>query len=60
MKKTDILTGVGLVACFGVVIYGIIQGGPLRLFWDVASIYITFGGSIAALLMTYSMEVSQM
>lgn len=56
MKKTDILTGVGLVACFGVVIYGIVQGGPLRLFWDVASIYITFGGSIAALLMTYSME----
>lgn len=56
MKKNDLLTGVGLVVCFAVVIYGIVQGGSLMLFWDPASVYITFGGSISALLMTYSMD----
>lgn len=56
MKKADILTGIGIVICFAVVIYGILIGGSIMLFWDVASIYITFGGSIAALLMTYSLD----
>ena len=56
MKKTDILTGVGILLCFGVVVYGILIGGPLRLFWDPASVLITFGGSISALFMTYSLE----
>ena len=53
MKKTDILTGVGLVLGIALVIYGIVIGGPLILFWDFASLLITVGGSFSALLITY-------
>lgn len=56
MKKSDILTGIGLVLGIALVLYGIIIGGPLILFWDFASVLITGGGSISALLMTYSLD----
>jgi len=56
MKKTDFLTGVGLVLGFALVIYGIVMGGPLILFWDFASLLITAGGSFSALLMTYTLD----
>ncbi len=56
MKKTDILTGVGLVLGIALVIYGIVIGGPLILFWDFASLLITVGGSFSALLITFSLD----
>lgn len=56
MKKTDILTGIGLVLGIALVVYGIVEGGPLMLFWDFASLLITGGGSISALLMTYTLS----
>ena len=56
MKKTDILTVVGIVFGIGVVLVGMLLGGSLKLFWDPASVLITGGGSISALLMTYNLE----
>lgn len=60
MKKTDIMTAAGLVVGIGLMIYGMASGGTgasnLKLFWDVPSIAITFGGSIAAVLIVYPLD----
>lgn len=58
MKKRDILTPIGLVLCFGLVIWGgMATGGPsLKVFWDLPSVFITIGGSLAAMLITYPMD----
>ncbi len=54
MKKRDILTPIGLILCFGLVIWGMAAGGTnLKIFWDLASVLITIGGSLAAILITY-------
>lgn len=58
MKKTDALTAIGLVAGIGVVIFGMFYGNTegLGIFYDLASIAITGGGSFFAVLMTLSMD----
>ncbi|AJD30185.1 motility protein A [Clostridium sporogenes] len=57
MKKRDILTPIGFVLCFGLVLWGMASGGSnLKVFWDVASVFITIGGSMAAMLITYPMD----
>lgn len=57
MKKQDILTPVGLLFGIAVVIYGMLLGDTgLKIFFDLASIAITIGGSFAAVLITYSMD----
>lgn len=57
MKKPDILTPIGLLAVVAVLYYGISQDdsgiGP---FLDPASIVITMGGTIAAVLITFSLD----
>lgn len=57
MKKQDILTPIGLVLVFGVVIYGISQGSTgMKAFIDLDSFAITLGGSLAAVLVTFSVD----
>lgn len=53
MKKTDALTAVGLAGGIIVILYGMLIGGQgLGMFWDISSICITIGGSIAAVAIT--------
>ena len=60
MNKTDILTPIGFVVAFGLVIFGIMVGDKLGLglkpFIDVPSLAITVGGSLGALLVTFTMD----
>ncbi len=49
----DIATVIGLVAAFGLVIWGITLGGSLSQFWDAPSVAIVIGGTIAALLVAF-------
>ena len=56
MKKSDVLTSVGLVLGIVLMLYGMLMGSSLRIFWDFSSVLITGGGSISALLITYSLE----
>ena len=54
MKKHDFLTTIGIVAGFGLTLWGMASGGTnLIIFYDPASIAITVGGSFAALLIAY-------
>lgn len=56
----DLASIIGLVGCFFIVIFGIITGnlGPAALanFYDVPSIIITFGGTIACTLASHSLK----
>ena len=45
MKKSDILTSVGLILSIVLMIYGMLIGSSLKIFWD-----------LSALLITYSLE----
>lgn len=56
MKKTDILTPAGFVLGAVLIGYGIISGGPFSIFIDIPSIFICVGGSLSALLITYTMD----
>lgn len=44
---------IGLVSGVGLIIYGILGSGSLMNFWDVGSVYITLGGTLAATIMSY-------
>lgn len=48
MKKHDLATSIGLFFGISVVVFGILQGGSLRNFWDPGSVLITIFGSFAA------------
>ena len=53
MKKSDALTAIGLAGGIIVLFYGMMLGGQgLRMFWDISSIFITIGGSLAAVMIT--------
>ena len=57
MKKSDILTPIGLVLVFGFVALGISLGSTgIGAFVDAPSLAITVGGSFAAVLITFSMD----
>ena len=56
MKKSDILTSVGLILGIALMLYGMLIGSSLKIFWDLASVIITVGGSISALLITYNLK----
>lgn len=61
MKKSDILTSVGLVLGIVLMLYGMLLGSSLKIFWDFSSVLITVGGSVSALLITYTLsEVKNM
>jgi len=52
----DIATIVGLVAAFGLTIWGIMLGGNLSQFFDAPSVAIVIGGTIAAVLVNFPLQ----
>ncbi len=52
----DLATLIGLVAVIIVVVVGMAIGGSLRPFWDAPSVFITLGGTICSVMMSYSMR----
>lgn len=56
MKKSDILTPVGLVLGVALMVYGMAAGGSLLPFWDLPSVFITVGGSFSGVLIAYGLE----
>ena len=59
-KKVDLASIIGLVACMGLVIFGIVSGddgvAAIGFFIDPASIFITFGGAFCATMASVSMS----
>lgn len=49
----DIATIIGLVVAIGAVVLSIMTAGSLSAFWDVGSVIIVFGGTMAATLINY-------
>lgn len=56
MQQVDLATLIGTVAVFIVVVIGMAMGGSLRPFWEPGSLFITLGGTLCAVMMSYSME----
>lgn len=56
MKKSDILTPIGFAAGLGLLIVGMNSSAGYGIFVDPFSLFITAGGSIAAVLITISMD----
>lgn len=57
MKRKDILTPIGILLGVGIILYSIADGaGGIMGFYDLISIYLTIGGSFAALLITYPLD----
>jgi len=52
-KQIDIATIIGAIAAFGLVFYGIRLGGDLKVFWDLPSCLIVFGGTFGAVLINH-------
>ncbi len=55
----DIASILGLILCGIVFIFGILTSGGISAvgsFWDVASVFITFGGSLCCVLASYSLQ----
>ncbi len=52
----DLATVVGLISAFALVIWGILLGGPLLLFWDLPSVYIVVGGTFGATMINYPVK----
>lgn len=47
---------IGWVMCFGMVIFGIFQGGEILWFFDPSSLLITVGGTFGCLIASYPMS----
>ncbi len=56
MRKFDLMTAAGLVLGFGAIVSAVYLGGELDLFWNIPSVFITLGGSFAALLMSFDIK----
>lgn len=57
MKRSDILTPIGMLLGVGLIVFSLSQGEVgLKGFYDLMSIIITIGGSFAALIITYSLD----
>ncbi|RMD92111.1 MAG: motility protein A [Calditrichaeota bacterium] len=52
----DIATIIGFVLAIGAVVLSISANGPLTAFWDVGSVFIVVGGTLAATLINYSLN----
>ncbi len=49
----DLASIIGVVVAFGLVLFGILSGGSLLIFWDAASAAIVIGGTIGVVLINY-------
>lgn len=57
MKKFDIMTVIGMVLGFSLVVSGIMfQRGDLNAFWNPAGLLITVGGSMGALMVNFRLD----
>ena len=56
MKKTDSLSFIGLIIGAALLVYGMVSGSSLMIFWDLPSVLITIGASFAALLIVFSID----
>ncbi|MFQ5780480.1 MAG: motility protein A [Nitrospiria bacterium] len=52
----DLATLLGLGSAFGLVVFGILSGGSLLIFWDAASCAIVVGGTIGVTLISYPLK----
>lgn len=52
----DIATFIGIVVAFGMILYGIMIGSPLKLFWDTPSAFMVFGGTFGVILINYPLK----
>lgn len=52
----DIATIVGLFATFGLMLYGILLGSSLTIFWDLPSFLIVIGGTIGIALINHPLK----
>ena len=49
-------TVVGIAAGVVCIFVGMITAGPLSSFWDVTSVFITIGGTVSALIMSFPFD----
>lgn len=56
MRKLDMMTVIGIVGGFFLIALSIWLGGQMGMFWNIPSVLITVGGSIAALLVSYDAD----
>ncbi|MFQ5588215.1 MAG: motility protein A [Nitrospiria bacterium] len=49
----DLASLLGVVVAFGLVLFGILSGGSLLIFWDAASAAIVLGGTVGVTLINY-------
>ena len=52
----DFATIIGLISAFGLVIFGILSGGSILLFWNAPSLLIVVGGTLGATLINYPLK----
>src|SRR5690554_3198817 len=52
----DIATVIGVVFAFGMVLMGIMSGGPLTLFVNVPSLLIVIGGTFGIIFINYPLR----
>ena len=53
----DISSAIGLLLGFGFIIGGIVTSGDIGSFWDLPSVIIVLGGTIASTLASFPMEI---
>jgi chemotaxis protein MotA len=49
----DLATIIGLVVALGMILYGILMGSPLSLFWDLPSALIVIGGTLGIVFINF-------
>lgn len=52
----DLATIIGIVVALGMVLYGILMGSPLNLFWNIPSVFIVIGGTLGILFINFPLK----
>jgi len=52
----DLATIIGLVVALGMILYGILMGSPLSLFWDLPSALIVIGGTLGIVFINFPLK----
>ncbi len=52
----DLATIIGLVVALGMILYGILMGSPLSLFWDLPSAFIVIGGTLGIVFINFPLR----